>query len=624
VSTMSKARKTILLVPLDPVHDFGLRLIGQALDKAGHNTVLLPPDRSIEEAAKTIAAMEKCDLVMVSRTISYGAPEILARFIDLLEAMGLRKRTKVIVGGMGIDIKLAAELGYDAGFPTTTSPEDVVMYVGNRNKKAPPATPSPGGPSKKKTDMTQDFSYRFRVPRIDRFLDDIADQIFFWAKNKTSPGIERAKIRREMIRREQGAEDADLSRAKKLRRMYLDFCDTQIAESYRGRGFPTRTWRIPEERLKSFEDKTKLPLGILPLRQPLGSGGGPLLFVQIGSGSPLMDVAHLKISESWGIDGFITICPSSGARNEGLLEGLLNHEGDGTLLTFQNLALIKKFSEDSTLWGIRAHRGLNSPESLLYAGLLKADLSKLNFVYGSLGAGTDPARLVVDTLESIRLAAEFGIPFDIPSNDELGGIPTFRSFAGLLVMAKVSLRLGARPILKPLFCYSPWIILSGKMQDNYVDYNSAKIRSLRAIVDAPLWVGEPAGFMTHTEDRIQSALTTALHVELCRSLGVQAVTVASTDEAYSRGVINVNPRLDAMKAVDTVFRFMGHARLLASPRADSWAEELVQVIEKVLRQARERNDFVQCLHEGVFGGEEDGVHPGRAGENTVKEIPAGT
>ena len=39
---MVAEKKKILLVPLDPVHDMGLKLIRKALDDKGHSTVLLP------------------------------------------------------------------------------------------------------------------------------------------------------------------------------------------------------------------------------------------------------------------------------------------------------------------------------------------------------------------------------------------------------------------------------------------------------------------------------------------------------------------------------------------------------------------------------------------------------
>ena len=72
------------------------------------------------------------------------------------------------------------------------------------------------------------------------------------------------------------------------------------------------------------------------------------------------------------------------------LEGLLTHEGSGSIITEQNLRKTKLVLNDSTLWTVRAHRGLNTPETVVLAGKAGADLTKINIVYGSLNAGTAP------------------------------------------------------------------------------------------------------------------------------------------------------------------------------------------------------------------------------------------
>ena len=41
--------QSVLLAPLDPVHDVGLKLIRRKLLDRGHNVTLLPPDLSPEE-----------------------------------------------------------------------------------------------------------------------------------------------------------------------------------------------------------------------------------------------------------------------------------------------------------------------------------------------------------------------------------------------------------------------------------------------------------------------------------------------------------------------------------------------------------------------------------------------
>ena len=154
----------------------------------------------------------------------------------------------------------------------------------------------------------------------------------------------------------------------------------------------------------------------------------PLFFIQYGTGCPVMDIVHIKASEAWGADGVLHFDPSWNAQQEGLLEGLLSHEHDGTILTFENLKLIRQYLDQNTLWDVRGHRGLNTAETQVLGHAAGADLFKINIPYGSTGGGTDPARLAVDGIYSLHLAAQYGIPFDIPGNDELSGVPPSQNF----------------------------------------------------------------------------------------------------------------------------------------------------------------------------------------------------
>ena len=43
-------------------------------------------------------------------------------------------------------------------------------------------------------------------------------------------------------------------------------------------------------------------------------------------------------------------------------------------------------------------------------------------------------------------------------------------------------------------------------------------------------------------------MTTAPHASLATSLGIDAITIASSDEAYSRGSISVTSRIDTLKS----------------------------------------------------------------------------
>jgi hypothetical protein len=222
-------------------------------------------------------------------------------------------------------------------------------------------------------------------------------------------------------------------------------------------------------------------------------------------------------------------------------------------------------------------------------------------------------------LEAIKFAAKYNMPFDEPTNEELGGVPAYKSFAGLLIVADLALKLKAQPILKPLFCYSPDVMITGKMDDNYIDFNVAKINSLRSIIDAPIWPGEPIGFMTHSEDRVQSSLTTALHAALAISLQTDAITIASSDEAYSRGPISIASRIDTLRATQEAFRFLGKAEIKPTSKAKEYEKEITSGIEKTLENIARRGSFVDALYEGLLGSPQDGAYPGRAGKGTVIE-----
>lgn len=353
-----------------------------------------------------------------------------------------------------------------------------------------------------------------------------------------------------------------------------------------------------------------------PLLRPDGRSK-PLVFGQYGTGCLVSDVTQIKLIEAWGADGVVHFDPAWGARTEGLLEGVLSQQGDGSIISLENLAKIKGALAPHTLFQVRAHRGLNTAETVLLDGRVGADLTKINLAYGSLAGGTDPERLAVDGLEAMRLAAQFAMPFDVVTNEELAGVPAHKAFAGMLATAHIGPMVGGSPLLQPLFCNGPETLVRGLMDDNYVDFNAAKVMALRRIVDAPIWPGAPVGFMTHTNDRVQSAMTTALHAMLGAALGVEAVTIASTDEAYAGGAITGASRIDSLQAVREAFRFFGGASISPTPRAEALADELVEQIEQVLEEVATIG-FVDALYQGRLGSPAEGAHPGRAGRSSVR------
>ena len=214
------SRKKVLLAPLDPVHDIGLKMIKRGLEQNGHDTILMPPDHTQEEIIKAIID-NKADVVLISRTLGYGVAEILGKFIDLAEAAGLRDRVKIGIGGMAIRPELAAELGFDAGFGPGTTVEEAVAFVEDREY-----IPAETGVKQEKKDITADYKYDFNNKRIEKLLDTIVDGILDYVSDKTTTAIMRAELRRQII------ESTSESEKDKFRREYAKLCDDVVKSFY--------------------------------------------------------------------------------------------------------------------------------------------------------------------------------------------------------------------------------------------------------------------------------------------------------------------------------------------------------------------------------------------------------
>jgi methylmalonyl-CoA mutase cobalamin-binding subunit len=600
--------KKVLLAPLDPVHDVGLKLIRRKLIDRGHYVVLLPPDLAPEEIVAK-ALEERPDFLMVSRALSYGTSEILAKFVDLCDASGLRPTTKLVVGGLSMRPEMAQELGFDAGFGPDAPVEAAVDYVEGKEILS-----LAGSRPKEKSNLTKGFTYEFLDKEIEELCVGIAQQLIDWASKRTSPGVRRAQLRLEM---EEARCEGRSEELKNLRAQYAKLCSGEVKRWYET-GEPVSHTRLLTQKemneIAMLRDKKNDM--VFPITQDILNDYNVL--VQYGTGCPEMDAYHSIISVAWGARGVVHFDPSWGARTEGFLEQAWSHQHDGTVITLDNLNLIKSALLPGTLWQVRAHRGLNTPETVTLAHLSGADLTKINIVYGSLGAGTDPERLAVDGVESMKLAAKYNLPYDVVTNEELCGVPAAKAFAGMLVIATAGILLGGRPLLQPLFANSPEAIITGVMDDNFIDFNVAKMRTLSSIIDAPIWPGAPVGFLTQTQDRCQSSVMTALHAALALDSGATAVTIASSDEAYAGGPITVPARIDTLKATAAALRFFGHGGICPTSKADEMTSQLREDIVNVLRRLSDRGDFVASLYEGILGDKEDGAYPGRAGKGTVE------
>ena len=602
-------QKRILLAPLDPVHDIGIKMINKVLEDNGHITYLLPPDRKTEEIVKEAENFE-AEYILISRTLGYRVEELLSKFVDLLEASGIREHVKLVIGGMAIKPELAQELGFDAGFGAGTDIEEVLAYIEDRKYvKAEHTT------VKEKTDMTDGYSYQVHYDDINKLLEQITDKLLKWSKDKTSPAVERAKIREKILQKSrEGAAEKDL---KHYWLKYAEYCDPEIASWYKEGKIHEKANQLTEadqQSLRNYVERVETDQNPRMIQHDKSQ---PQVFVQYGTGCPFMDIAHIKLAEGWGADGVVHFDPSWNSRTEGLLEGFLTHQDDGSLITPENLQEIKYSLNPATLWQVRAHRGLNTPETVVNAGFVNADLTKINIAYGSLGAGTDPARLTIDGIKSIQYASRFNIPFDVVTNEELCGVPAYKAFASMIIGAYLARKLGGKPILQPLFCYSPEVMINGYMEENYVDFNAAKIYALKEIMDAPIWPGAPIGFLTHTEDRVQASTTTALHAGLAASLGVDGISISSSDEAYSGGPITAPSRIDTLKSTGEINRFLGKSLIQPTEKAERFKEDLLQGIKGKLKEVNEMDNFVAALYEGVVGSSEDGAYPGRSGRGTV-------
>ncbi|HEX2980596.1 MAG TPA: hypothetical protein VHO48_10075 [Anaerolineaceae bacterium] len=599
----------VLLAPLDPVHDNAIKILKRRLTEEGYEAISMPPGVTCEEVIDR-ALVERPAALLVSRTLGYKVAEIMSRLVDLAEASGLRETTRLGIGGMAITRELGAELGFDACFVGDLKMRELLAFLEGKTEYAQVGEAHPSAMTSK-PDLTAGHTYAFHDPEIEQLLDRITDQILAWTDGKTTPAIERAKIREEIL----AGAAPDAAPDEKLQARYVELCDAEIQAFYRDGRLPDGVRWVEPSEIESLPGL--LEGGNRDFNSVRHVGEKPIWFMQYGTGCPIMDVLHIKTGEAWGMDGFIHFDPSWGAQREGLLSGCLTHEHDGTIVTLENLQFIRHWMEPNSLWNVRGHRGLNTPETQVLGCASGADLFKINIPYGGTAGGTDPARLTVDGVYSLRLTAKYGIPFDIPGNDELSGVPPHKTFAGILVMMALGLKLGAKPIPKPLLCYSPYMAVSGLMDDNMIDMNVAKLAVWNDIVDTPVWPGEPIGFMTHTPDRVQSSVMTAAHAALASSMGVTAATFASSDEAYSKGPISVQARVDTIRATRDLLRFLGSANFQATPQAGVYRAQLHEQITGVLREVAECNDFVQALYTGLFGNVEDGLSPGRTGRGSV-------
>ena len=159
---------------------------------------------------------------------------------------------------------------------------------------------------------------------------------------------------------------------QRLQQAYIAQCDPEIQAFYKeGRLLEGVRWlgkaevaALPDRLAGMADDYTTLR----------HSRTQPLYFVQYGTGCPIMDVIHIKIGEAWGADGMLHFDPSWALSEKVCWTACSVHQHDGTIVTLDNLRLIHQYMNPATLWNVRGHRGLNTPELQVLGHAAGADL----------------------------------------------------------------------------------------------------------------------------------------------------------------------------------------------------------------------------------------------------------
>ncbi|MEW6672486.1 MAG: corrinoid protein [Thermodesulfobacteriota bacterium] len=93
------------------VHDIGKNLVVMMLEGAGFDVVNLGVDQSVETLVAKVREIKPA-ILGLSALLTTTMPE-MRRVIEALEAGGLRKNVKVMVGGAPVDADFAGKIGAD-------------------------------------------------------------------------------------------------------------------------------------------------------------------------------------------------------------------------------------------------------------------------------------------------------------------------------------------------------------------------------------------------------------------------------------------------------------------------------------------------------------------------------
>ena len=111
-SENAEPKGTILMCTVKgDVHDIGKNLVIMMLEGAGFNVINLGVDQSVETLVAKVKEI-KPDILGLSALLTTTMPE-MRRVIESLEANGLRRDIKIMVGGTPVDSAFAGKIGAD-------------------------------------------------------------------------------------------------------------------------------------------------------------------------------------------------------------------------------------------------------------------------------------------------------------------------------------------------------------------------------------------------------------------------------------------------------------------------------------------------------------------------------
>jgi beta-lysine 5,6-aminomutase beta subunit len=101
------------------------------------------PNEELVRRAKEANA----DAVLVSQVVTQRDvhKDNARRFVEIAKEQGLAGKCTLLLGGPRVDLKLAMELGFDAGFGPGTKPSDVANYIVHTVLQRMGKEPAPGG-----------------------------------------------------------------------------------------------------------------------------------------------------------------------------------------------------------------------------------------------------------------------------------------------------------------------------------------------------------------------------------------------------------------------------------------------------------------------------------------------